>query len=83
MAYKLVCTSEFFDAISGTMINRGQEIEDYTWMAKLVAANREHHFVKVQLLMAAGQWEWPPKLPAETSVAAPAPAEDSPVVEVE
>jgi hypothetical protein len=74
MSYKLVCTSEFYDDISGAMINRGDEITDYTHLAKLVAANREHHFVKVQLLMSAGQWDWPPKLPADPAVVTPAPA---------
>jgi hypothetical protein len=71
MAYKLVCTQEFHDDISGQMINRGDEIVDYTHLAKLVAANREHHFVKVWLAMADGQWEWPPRLPVETPVATP------------
>ena len=82
MSYKLVCVQEFFDDISGTMINRGQEIDDYAWMAKLVAANREHHFNKVWMVMNAGQWDWPPKLPAETP-APTSPPEDSPMVEVE
>lgn len=65
MAYKLVCVHEFFDDISGKQINRGDEIHDYTHIAKLVAANREHHFNKVLLVMADAQWEWPPKLPKE------------------
>ena len=60
MAYKLVCVHEFHDVISGAMISRGDEITDYDHMAQLVDADREHHFVRVQLVMADAQWEWPP-----------------------
>jgi hypothetical protein len=60
MSYKLVCVYEFFDEISGTQVVRGQEIYDYNWMAQLVAANREHHFNKVWLVMSEAQWDWPP-----------------------
>ena len=92
MAYKLVCIHEFFDDISGAQINRGDEIYDYTHLAQLVAANREHYFNRVWLVMAEGQWEWPPTLPdpepaatltASTVQVAQKAAEDSPVVEVE
>jgi hypothetical protein len=70
MAYKLVCVHEFHDDISGKHISRGEEIYDYTHIAQLVAANREHHFNKVHLLMADSQWEWPPKLPEDPEVTA-------------
>jgi hypothetical protein len=70
MAYKLVCVHEFFDDISGAMINRGDEIYDYTHIAQLVAANREHHFTKVFLAMADAYWEWPPTLPESPEEAA-------------
>lgn len=60
MSYKLVCIYEFFDEISGAMINRGQEITDYDHMARLIAANREHQFNKVYMVMDEDQWEWPP-----------------------
>lgn len=70
MAYKLVCIYEFFDDISGKHIFRGEEIYDYTHIAKLVAANREHQFNKVWLTMSEGQWEWPPKLPEDPEVTA-------------
>jgi hypothetical protein len=74
MAYKLVCVHEFFDDISGKVINRGEEVHDYEHMAKLVAADRVHHFVKVQLVMADAQWEWPPVVGEETPAATPAAA---------
>ena len=67
MAYKLVCIHEFFDDISGKMINRGDEIYDYTHIAQLVAANREHQFNKVFLTMADAYWDWPPKVPEKSS----------------
>ena len=61
MAFKLVCVHEFHDHHTGKMINRGQEILDYDHMAKLVEGNREHHFVKVAVVMEPDQWTWPPK----------------------
>ena len=70
MAYKLVCIHEFYDEISGKPIVRGEEIYDYTHIAKLVAANREHQFNKVYLVMSEGQWDWPPKLPEDPEVTA-------------
>jgi hypothetical protein len=74
MSYKIVCVHEFYDDIGGTQINRGDEIYDYNTIARLIAAGREHHFNKVWLVMSAGQWDWPPRLPVETPVATPAPA---------
>lgn len=84
MAYKLVCVHEFHDDISGKMINRGDEIVDYTHIAKLVAANREHHFNKIFLTMADAYWDWPPKVPEETPAqAAPAEAPEPEAAEAE
>jgi hypothetical protein len=80
MAYKLVCVHEFHDPISGKMINRGEEIYDYEHIAQLVDADREHHFVKVALVMADAQWEWPPKKGVKTE-AAPPPTEPEPTAE--
>jgi hypothetical protein len=80
MAYKLVCVHEFHDVISGKMINRGEEIYDYEHIAKLVDADREHHFVKVLLVMADAQWDWPPKMGVKTE-AAPTPPAPEPEAE--
>lgn len=66
MAYKLVCVHEFHDHHSGEVIRRGEEIHDYEHMAILIDADREHHFVKVALIMADGQWDWPPVKGVET-----------------
>lgn len=67
MAYKLVCVHPFHDSISDKQINRGDEIYDQDHMAKLIAANRLHHFNRVYLVMAENQWEWPPKLNEENN----------------